>query len=47
MILETRAEELLNVLNEGTVSTNVFLRRLHNFCIGMGWLPWPILAKKL
>jgi hypothetical protein len=38
---------LLNVLNEGTVSTNVFLRRLHNFCIGMGWLPWPILGKKL
>jgi hypothetical protein len=47
VILETRAEDLLNVLNEGMVSTNVFLRRLHNFCIGMGWLPWPILAKKL
>jgi hypothetical protein len=47
VILETRAEELLTALNEGTISTNVFLRRLHNFCIGMGWLPWPILAKKL
>ena len=47
VILETRAEHLLQVLNEGTVSTNVFLRRLHNFCIGMNWLAWPILPKRL
>lgn len=47
VILETRAEHLLQVLDEGTVSTNVFLRRLHNFCIGMNWLAWPILPKKL
>jgi hypothetical protein len=32
IIIETRAEALLNVLQSGTVSTNVFLRRLHNFC---------------
>ncbi len=47
VVLETRAEDLLKALAAGTVSTNVFLRRLHNFCIGMNWLPWPILAKKL
>lgn len=47
IILETRAECLMEVLKAGTVSTNVFLRRLHNFCIGMNWLPWPILPKKL
>ena len=47
ILLETRAEHLLKVLNEGGVSTNVFLRRLHNFCIGMNWLAWPILPKKL
>lgn len=46
-LLETRADQLLAVLNAGKVSTNVFLRRLHNFCIGMNWLPWPILPKKL
>lgn len=47
ILLETHAEDLLKVVQEGTVSTNVFMRRLHNFCIGMNWLPWPILAKKL
>jgi integrase len=30
----------------GTVSTNVYLRRLHNFCVDMNWLPWPLLPKR-
>jgi integrase len=46
VIIETTPGDLLTALLEGTVSTNVFLRRLHNFCIDMNWLPWPILAKK-
>lgn len=45
-VLETQATHLLQVLDAGTVSTNVFLRRVHNFALGMNWLPWPILAKK-
>jgi hypothetical protein len=45
--LDTRAEDLLTVLADGPVSGNVFMRRLHDFCIGINWLPWPILAKKL
>jgi hypothetical protein len=45
-ILETRSEHFLAVMKEGTVSTNVFLRKLHNFALDMNWLPWPILAKK-
>jgi hypothetical protein len=32
-------------LNAGTISTNMFLRRLHNFAVGMHWLPWPVLPK--
>jgi integrase len=28
------------------VATNVFLRRIHNFALDMGWLPWPVLPKK-
>jgi integrase len=28
------------------VSTNVYLRRIHNFALDMTWLPWPVLAKK-
>ena len=45
-ILETRAENLLKVMEIGTVSTNVFLRRVHNFALDMGWLPWPLIPKK-
>jgi integrase len=46
-ILDTRPEHFLAVLKKGTVCTNMFLRRLQNFALGMGWLPWPVLPKKL
>ncbi len=47
VILETQAEHLLACLKAGTVSTNVHLRKLHNFCISMNWLPWPLIPKRL
>jgi hypothetical protein len=47
VILETQGEHLLACLKAGTVSTNVHLRKLHNFCISMNWLPWPIIPKRL
>jgi hypothetical protein len=40
VVIETPGELLLKVMQSGTVSTNVFLRRLHNFCVDMNWLPW-------
>jgi integrase len=46
VIIETQGEFLLRVLQSGTVSTNVYLRRLHNFCVDMNWLPWPLLPKR-
>jgi len=46
IIVETQASHLLAVLKAGTVSTNAHLRKLHNFCLDMNWLPWPILPKK-
>ena len=46
VIIETPGELLLKVLQSGTVSTNVFLRRLHNFCVDMNWLPWPLIPKR-
>jgi len=46
-IIETQAEHLLQALKAGTVSTNVHLRKLHNFCLAMNWLPWPIIPKRL
>ena len=45
-VFETRAEHFLRVLERGTVATNVFLRRLHNFALDMGWLAWPVVPKR-
>src|ERR1035438_735017 len=45
-ILETRPEHFMRVLENGTVCTNIFLRRLQNFALDMSWLPWPVLPKK-
>jgi integrase len=45
-VLETRAEHFLRVLEAGKVSTNVYLRRIHNFALDMNWLPWPVLPKR-
>jgi hypothetical protein len=39
VIIETQGEAILDVLQNGTVSTNMYLRRLHNFCVDMNWLP--------
>jgi len=46
VIIETPGELLLKVMQAGSVSTNVFLRRLHNFCVDMNWLPWPLVPKR-
>ncbi|MCI0537861.1 MAG: hypothetical protein L0Z50_21820 [Verrucomicrobiales bacterium] len=46
VLLETRVEHFLRVLENGTVSTNVYFRRIHNFALAMGWLPWPVLNPK-
>ena len=45
-ILETRPEHFLHVLREAGVATNVYLRRVHNFCLDMNWLPWPVMPKR-
>jgi integrase len=46
VIIETKAEALLKAMQAGKVSTNVYLRRLHNFCVDMNWLPWPLIPKR-
>jgi integrase len=45
-LFETQPEHFLRVLERGGVATNVFLRRLHNFALDVGWLPWPVLPKR-
>lgn len=46
VVLETQAEHFLKVLENGCVSTNIYLRRIQNFAMDMNWLPWPVLPKK-
>jgi hypothetical protein len=43
IIIETNGDLLLKVMQTSTVSTNVYLRRLHNLCVDMNWLPWPLI----
>ncbi|MFM8357939.1 MAG: hypothetical protein ACKOET_05230, partial [Verrucomicrobiota bacterium] len=45
-LMETRAEHLLRSMEIGKVSTNVYLRRIHNFAVDMSWLPAPITPKR-
>ena len=45
-ILETHSAHFLKVLELGSVSTNVYLRRIHNFALDMNWLSWSILPKR-
>ena len=44
-LIETTAEQFSAVLRAGTVSTNVYLRRFHNYALAMHWLPWPVLPR--
>jgi integrase len=46
VVATTQAGDLKAVLRKGTISTNVYLRRLQNHCLDMGWLPARILPKK-
>lgn len=38
-LIETTAEHFLAVLKAGTVITNVYLRRIHQYAVTMHWLP--------
>jgi hypothetical protein len=46
ILIETQAEHLLEVLKVGTVSTNAFLRKVHNFAIDMNWLPATVIPRR-
>jgi hypothetical protein len=45
-LIETRAEHLLRAMEVGKVSTNAYLRRIHNFALDMSWIPAPIIPKR-
>jgi integrase len=45
-LTETRAEQFWKVLYMGTVSTNTFLRRMHNFAMDMNWILAPVIPRR-
>jgi integrase len=46
VLIETQPEHFLAVLRAGTVSTNAFLRKIHNFAVDMNWLPATIIPRR-
>jgi integrase len=46
LVYATHPEHFLKVLKSGTVSTNVYLRRIHNYALDMGWLPRQVIPKR-
>lgn len=45
-LIEIQADHFLEVLKAGTVSTNVFLRRLHNYALELDWVPKAIIPRR-
>lgn len=45
-LIATRPEHLMEAMQAGTVSTNVYLRRVHNLALDMMWLPRPIILRR-
>lgn len=45
-LVKTQAEDIFGAINRGTVSTNVYLRRLHNFAWDMNWLLGPVVVRR-
>lgn len=46
ILIETQGEHLLAVLRAGSVSTNAFLRKIHNFAVDMNWLPATVIPRR-
>ena len=46
VVFEVTSDDFLKVMDDGKVSTNRYLRQLHNYAIDMNWLLMPVIAKK-
>jgi integrase len=46
-LLETTADDFFGVFKQGKVSIVFFLKRLHNFALGLGWIALPVVAPYL
>lgn len=45
-LVETRADHFLKALANHKPSTNVYLRRIHNFALAMDWLLKPVIPRR-
>src|SRR5262249_39760473 len=45
-LAQTNGEDLLTIIHANGNCVAHYLRRLHNLALDLGWLPWPILAKR-
>jgi integrase len=45
-LVQTTGEHLLALIHLNGNCVAHYLRRLHNLALDLGWLPWPILAKR-
>jgi integrase len=46
VVTESRSQMFLEAIQEGKVSTNVFLRRIHNYALDMSWLLNPVIPRR-
>lgn len=47
ILIRTKAQDFVDVLAAGTVCTNIFLRRLHNFALDMEWIAKAVIPRRL
>ena len=45
-LVQTTGDDLLAIIHTNGNCVAHYLRRLHNLAVDLGWLPWPILAKR-
>ena len=45
-LVQTTGEDLLTIIHANGNCVAHYVRRLHNLALDLGWLPWPILAKR-
>jgi integrase len=46
VVADTKSDDFERVLDGCNVSTNMYLRRLHNYAMDMNWLLAPVIAKR-
>src|SRR5438874_10532200 len=45
-LVQTTGADLLAIIHANGNCVAHYLRRLHNLAVDLGWLPWPVLAKR-